>query len=294
MRHFLITFLLIVSGICSYAQQHQRSVAEIKQEMAQLRRSTNWGNEEEANKADKKMAELSKELMTVNKIKQQQESGAPADTAKVKEEIDYKMKLWDQMMKSVDQGKGGDILLAEPFREEIVEAYKDDESPKNIRPEYLQQMTVLVIDMSLPTIQRIIDQMRNFKSIKTLIITGGEHGAPVDLNDILMRASAYPLQTLNIINFHQFVSGIPDQVYKFDKLTTLALYNNNISQLPELSGIGSHLDSLYVDINPISTLFPAIKHMTRLKKLGVAKTSVSDAEIKEIGQLIPQCQILTQ
>jgi len=293
MKKFLIVLLLLLVPCLSlFSQGNHKSADELKKEMAQIRRSTNWGNEQEAKEADARIQELSKQLMMVNKFQQQLKSGATVDSAKIKEEVDYKMQLWGQMMKSVDQGKGGDIFLADPLREEIVEAYKDDESPKNIRPEYLQEMTVLVIDMSVPTIQRIIDQMQNFRSIKTLIITGGDHGSPVDLNDLLMRASAYPLQTLDIINFRQFVSGIPERVNHFNSLTTLELFNNNISQLPDLSGVETHLDSLYVDLNPISTLYPAIEHMTNLKKLGLAKTSISDAEIRRIEQLLPHCQIL--
>jgi Leucine-rich repeat (LRR) protein len=290
----IVLLLLLASGLSLFSQGNQKSADELKKEMAQIRRSTNWGNEQEAKEADAKIQELSKQLMMVNKLQQQQKSGATVDSAKIKEEVDYKMQLWGQMMKSVDQGKSGDIFLADPLREEIVEAYKDDESPKNIRPEYLQEMSVLVIDMSVPTVQRIIEQMQNFKSIKTLIITGGDHGAPVDLNDLLMRATAYPLQTLNIINFHQFVSSIPDKLNHFESLTTLGLFNNNISQLPDLSGVGTHLDSLYVDINPISTLYPVIERMPNLKKLGVAKTSISEAEIRRIEQLLPKCQIITR
>ena len=205
---------------------------------------------------------------------------------------DYNNKLWNQMMDIAREGGKWD--LAKPLREEIVEEYKEDDNPKQIRSEYLQEMTVLVIDMSIPTIQRIIDQMTNYKSIKILIITGGEHGAPVDLNDLLRRGSAYPLQSLNIINFKQFVTKIPKQINTFDKLTTLGLFNNNINQLPDLSGIESHIDSLFLELNPISTLLPSIGRMSNLKKLGVAKTSVSEEEIREIKKLLPNCKIQTQ
>lgn len=294
MNRFLIICLMLILGCAAYPQAKQKSADELKKEMAQIRQNTDWSNQADADSAQVKIEALSKQLMMIRKMEQQQQTGAAVDSAKLQEEVDYKMKMWHQMMKSVAQGEGGDFLLATPFREEIVEAYQEDESPKKISKEYLQEMTILVIDMSLPTIQRTIDQMQRFKSIKTLIITGGDFGAPVNLDDLLTRAAGYPLKTLIIINFRQFVSSIPDKLDNFDSLTSLGLFNNNLDQLPDLSGIDRHLDSLYIDVNPISTLFPAISQMTNLKKLGVAKTNISEAELGEIEKLIPECQILTE
>lgn len=262
--------------------------------MAEIRRSTDWGNETEANKAQAKIEELSKQLMMIRKVEQQQQAGATVDSAKLQEDVDYTMKLWSQMMKIVDQGEGTEWDLAKPLREEIVEAYKEDQSPKNINPEVLNSVTVLRIDMSLPTVQRTIDVMQNFKAIKTLIITGGVNGAPVDLATILSKAADYPLKALYIINFRQFVSSIPKQINNFSQLETVALFNNNLDQLPDVSGFSSSLDSLFIDINPVSTLFPQISSLTNLKKLGIAKTSISEAEIKQIQLLLPECKILLQ
>ncbi|NVO21082.1 MAG: leucine-rich repeat domain-containing protein [Bacteroidetes bacterium] len=294
MKQFLIVILLLFSGLSLYSQASQRSADEIKKEMAQIRRSTDWGSEEESKKADVKIQELTKELMMVNKAKQQQQSGAPADTAKIREEVDYKMKVWDQMMKSVAQGEGGDILLGTPMREEIVEAYKDDESPKIKNKEYVDEITFLSIDMSLPTVQRTIEQMERFKSIKFLVITGGKHGAPVNLDDLLTRASKYPLEKLYIINFQNFVTSVPDKLAVFNSLKTLALFNNKIAQLPgEISHLTS-LKELYVDMNPVMTLFPMINSLSKLDTLGIVKTQVPESEVHLIETLLPNCKILTQ
>jgi len=295
MKQFLIVFLLLLFSCPSlFSQQQQKSADELKKEMAQIRRSTDWGNEAEAKVADAKIQELSKQLMLLKKLQKQQESGIAADTAKIKEEVDYQMKLWGQMMKIVGQGEGSEWDLAKPLRDEIVEAYLEDQSPKNINPEVLNSVTVLRIDMSMPTMQRTIDVMQNFKAINTLIITGGENGAPVDLEIILSKAADYPLKTLYIINFRQFVSNIPQQINHFSQLETVALFNNNLDQLPNMSGFASSLDSLFVDINPLSTLFPQIQSLANLKKLGIAKTSVSEAEIEQIHLLLPECKILLQ
>jgi hypothetical protein len=293
-KELWLIFSLILFGCCAYSQHQQKSAEQLKKEMAEIRRNTDWGDEAAANKAQAKIEELSKQLMMVRKVEQQQQAGATVDSAKLQEEVDYKMKLWSQMMKIVDQGENGEWDLAKPLRDEIVEAYLEDQSPKKINPEVLNSVTFLRLDMSLPTVQRTIDVMQNFKAIKTLIITGGENGVPVDLNIILNKAADYPLKTLYIINFRQFVSSIPQQISHFNQLETVALFNNNLDQLPDVSSFASSLDSLFIDINPVSTLFPQINSLTNLKKLGIAKTSVTEAEIKQIQLLLPECEILLQ
>ena len=292
MKQFLIILLLLILGNCAFSQPTQKSADELKREMAQIRRSTDWGNEEESKKADAKIQELSKQLMMVNKLQKQQESGVPVDTAKIRAEVDYQMKLWDQMMKSVAQGEGGDILLGTPMREEIVEAYKDDESPRIKNKEYLEEQTFLCIDMSLPTVQRTIDQMTMFKSIKFLLITGGKNGAPVNLDDLLTRAANYPLEKLYIINFKNFVTSVPDKLSVFNALKTLALFNNSIIQLPADIIQLTSLKELYVDLNPVASLFPMINSLTKLDTLGIAKTQLPESEVTQIQTLLPNCKIL--
>ena len=294
MNRILIIFFLLILACAVYPQAKQKSVDELKKEMAEIRRNTNWSNETEANKSQAKIEELSKQLMMIRKVEQQQAAGTTVDSAKLQEEVDYKMKLWSQMVKIADQGEGAEWDLAKPLREEIVEAYNEDQSPKNINQEVLNSVTFLRLDMSLPTVQRTIDVMQNFRAIKTLIITGGENGAPVDLETILSKAADYPLKTLYIINFRQFVSSIPQQINHFNQLQTIALFNNNLDQLPDVSGFATSLDSLFIDINPITTLFPQINSLINLKKLGIAKTSVSEAEIEQIQRLLPECKILVQ
>ncbi len=294
MKQFLIILLLLILGSCAFSQATQKSADELKKEMAQIRRSTDWGNAEESKKADAKIQELSKQLMMVNKLQKQQTAGAPADTAKIREEVEYQMKLWNEMMKSVAQGESGDILLGKPMRDEIVEAYKDDESPKIKNKEYLEEQTFLCIDLSLPTVQRTIDQMALFKSIKFLLITGGKNGAPVNLDDLLSRAANYPLEKLYIINFKIFVTTIPDKIALFHNLSVLALFNNQIDQLPDKVAQLTSLKELYVDINPVPTLFPMIQSLARLDTLGIVKTQVSESEIEKIKTLLPNCKILTQ
>jgi len=289
MRCFLLIWALVFA-VSSFSQD--MDATQIKMRMAEIRKTTNWDNPAEAKKANDEIKELSKKLMLSGKNQNPTNQSDSLKLEQEKENVDYKMKLWGQIQVSAKLGEGGDLLLAEPLRKEIREDYEEDESPKNITPEFFQEMSVLVIDMSLPTVQRTIDIMQNYKSIATLVITGGEHGAAVNLHDLLMRASSYPLKNLYIINFRNFVNSIPEQVSQFKNLKTLGVFNNKINQLPKSSGSLSSLDSLFIDINPISTLFPAINSMNNLKILSLANTSVSDAEIKKIKQLLPNCEVI--
>jgi hypothetical protein len=292
MNRFLIICLLLLFGCAAFSQAKQKSADELKKEMAEIRRNTNWSNESEANKSQAKIEELSKQLMIIRKMEQQQQAGATVDSAKLNEEAEYKMGLWKQMMAAVDQGESGDILLAKPLREKIVEAYKNDESPKVKNPTYFEEQTFLCIDMSVPTIQRIIDQMENFKSIKALMITCSKEPVAVDLEDLLARAKNYPLEQLHIINFKQYVNDIPEEIGQFQGLKVLTLLNNNIDQLPASIIQLGDLQKLYVDINPISTLMPSISSLNKLDTLGIVKTQISESEIGQIKALLPNCKIL--
>lgn len=292
MNRFLIICLMLLLGCAAYPQAKQKSADELKKEMAQIRQNTDWGNQAEADSAQAKVEALSKQLMLIRKMEQPQQVGTTVDSAKLQEEVDYKMKMWHQLMEGVTQGESGDILLGKPIRDEIVEAYKDDESPKIKNPKILEELTLLYIDMSLPSVQRTIDQMDKFKTIQTLIIYGGEIGAAVDLIDLLSRAENYPLRNLYIVNFKHFVTALPQKIDTFKDLTLLSLVNNQIKDLPSEIGSLSSLKTLYVDINPVTSLFPVIEQLGRLETLGVGKTDIPQPEIDRIKKLLPDCKIL--
>lgn len=287
---FLI-FLIFAIGLSA-----QNNSATIREQMAKIRQSTNWDDPVAAKKANEQIHELSKKLMITGKPQGELPKNLSKEgTEQAKEDVvDYKMKMWGQIMKSASGGEGADILLAEPIREEIKNEYKNDESPKIKNNQYFEEVTFLCLDMSLPTIQRTIDQMKNFKSIKTLVITGGKNGAPVDLEDLFSRAAKYPLKELYIINFRNFTTEIPRTIGNFTHLGCLALYNNHISSLPpEMSSLTA-LRLLYIDMNPIATLAPGIELMNKLDTLGIAKTNIGSAEVARIKQQLPNCKILLQ
>jgi hypothetical protein len=305
----VMKYLLIIACIFLWifsAGQNTQSPEQIRQEMARIRQTTNWDDPAAAKKANEQIRELSKKLMAGNQMpagsgaNQQQQGGntSSKDAQKLnelnQEMLDQKMDIWTQIWKSAAGGEGADILLADPLREEIVEEFKEEESPKSINSEVLEKMTYLYLDMSLTTVHRTIDVMQNFKSINTLIITGGINGVPVDLREILNKAVDYPLTTLYIMNFRKFVDQIPKEINNFSKLQTLAIFNNNLQQIPEMSGFASNIDSLFVDLNPLTTLYPIIQKLNNLKKLSIVQTNISDSEIQQIQTILPNCKILAK
>ncbi len=290
MRYFYLITAFLIFTLSVSAQE--MDAKQINSKMTEIRRNTNWDNAAEAKKANEEIQKLSKQLML---LKQKVNTKKPNEIDKIKSDnVETNMKLWKQMMNSVEQGKESDILLGKPIRDEIVEEYKDDESPVIKSQEYLDEMTLLVIDMSLKTVQRTIDQMDKFKSIKALVITGGENGAPVSLSDLLTKAKNYPLEELYIINFKNYVSSIPVQVGNFKKLTLLSLVNNKLNKLPAEVGKLDSLKALYIDINPVNTVIAIVGKLKRLENLGIGKTSIAQSEIDKIKQQLPNCKILMQ
>lgn len=270
------------------------NVAEIRKKMAAIRQNTDWNNAEAAKKANEEIKLLSKQLMlgAASFNQTQNQGGQSEQDSSLNDGVDYRMHLWDQIWTSVHQGK--EIDLAKPLREEIVEDYADDESPKVKNLLFFQEMKFLCIDMSMNGIEQIIDQMENYKSIEMLFITGGLNGAPVDLDDLFHRAKNYPLHTLYIINFKHHVHSIPNSIERFKDLETLILFNNQLEKLPDEIKSLTSLKNLFVDINPLSEILPAISTLTGIDSLGISQTLISDVEMKKIEKHLPNCKILNQ
>jgi Leucine-rich repeat (LRR) protein len=291
MKKFLLLLVLLLA-VPSFSQDIDAT--QIKSRMAEIRKTTNWDNPDEAKKANEQIKKLSKQLM-MSKVNKNPTNESDSIHAEVqKENIETISGMWNQIMESAKNGENADILLGKPIREKIVEEYKNDESPNIKNQEYLDEMDLLVIDMSLKTVQRTIDQMERFKSIKTLIISSGKFGTAVDLIDLLKRAKNYPLEELYIINFKLFVSEIPKQIKQFKNLKLLAVFDNNINSLPTELGSLTSLKTLYIDMNPISVLLPTVGKLKHLEKLGVVKTNIGDLEIADLKKILPNCEVLAQ
>lgn len=303
MKQLQILFLFLMICMSVVAQNTGSDAASIRAQMSDIRKKTNWSDPVAAKEANLKIQELSAKLTQAirqsNPPKQQTQQNSnetPAD-AKTRNDLqqkvdDYNNKLWNQMMVSVAGGKGADILLAKPIREKIKEEYKKDDDKTQTSPDFLQSMPFLLINMAMPGVQAVIDQMPNFKGIKVLVITSGGKPANANLSGIIKNAKDYPLETLYITNFGQFLIKIPTEVFKFSKLSVLGIYNNKIIALPPEIAELKQLKELYVDINPINSLLPWIPKLIGLTKLGIAKTGISTAEITALSKQIPNCQIL--
>lgn len=304
MKYLLLILTLFFWSVSS--AQTTQSPEQIRQEMARIRQTTNWDDPAAAKKANEQIKELAKKLMSGNNAmgggggQQQQQGGdtGSKDGQKMselnQEMINQKMDVYNQIWKAAAGGKGADILLAEPLREEIKQEFQNEEAGNGGNDLTNEETTTLYLDMSSKTIKLIIDQMENYKSINTLIITGGKNGAPVNLNDLFSKAKKYPLEVLYIINFKQYVKSIPESILNFKKLTELGLFNNSIEKLPVSVSSLTSLKNLYVDINPISTLTSGINTLTSLDTLGVAKTNIGVAELDKIKKSLPNCIILEE
>lgn len=182
--------LLLCLFFVSIVTAQNQNPNEIRQKMAKIRQSTNWDDPVASKKANDEIKKLAKQLMLGG-----QNNASPKDdqtNEQQDEGAEYKMKLWNQMWESVKQGENGDILLGKPIREEIVGEYKEDEKIK-FGSLVRDELDLLVIDMSVDGVQILIDNMDLFKSIKILLITGGENCVPVDLTLILKKAKHCPL-----------------------------------------------------------------------------------------------------
>jgi hypothetical protein len=301
MKRLRVIFLFLVICFSVVAQNTGNDAASIRAQMSAIRKSTNWSDPAAAKAANAKIQELAAMLTSALRQGKPQtlppgsEGIKPEEAAKIQQDNDdYSNKLWNQMMKIVQEGGKGKWDLAEPLREEIVEEYKEDENPAIKNAEWLKSMTYLLINMSLPQVQVIIDQMPNFRGIKTLIITTEKPVNNPNLDQIFKNAKDYPLEEIFVINFGPTLTKLPLAMGDFSKLKVLGVYNNGITSLPASVSKLEGLSSLQVQGNPVNTLQPTITALKNLKELGIAKTDISENEINQIQKMLPECQITKQ
>jgi len=257
-------FFLILLGFSVLAgAQTSQTPEQIRQQMAKIRRTTNWDDPAAAKKANEAISELAKQLISGGSSRGGSGTGSGTgnqtgnpdsndaeELARINQAMaDQKMNIYNQISKAAAAGEGADILLAEPLREEIVKEYAEEGKSETI-PFIAEELEVLVIDMSIRRIQAIIDIMPLYKSVKTLVITSSQSQVPVDLAGILKNAVDYPLKELYIVNHGIYVTTLPAEVTKFSDLTTLGIFNNRISTLPPQIASLRRLKKLYAANNP--------------------------------------------
>jgi len=301
MKQIQILLLFLFICISAVSQNTANDAASIRAQMSAIRKSTNWSDPVAAKEANAKIQELAAKLTSALRQGKPQtlppgsEDIKPEEAAKIQQENDdYSNKLWNQMMKIVQEGGQGKWDLAKPLREEIVDEYKEDENPTVKNPEWLKSMTYLLVNLSLPQVQVIIDQMSLYRGIKTLIITTEKPVANPDLDRILRNAKDYALEELYIINFGPSLKSLPSAVGDFPNLKLLAVYNNGLGSLPASVARLADLSSLQIQDNPINTLQPTVSALKNLKELGIELTKLSENEINQIQKSLPECKITRQ
>lgn len=290
----LTAFLLVAAP--GFAAEPPTDPAAIRAEMMKIRRSTNWNDPTAVKKANERVRQLTAQL-EANRLKQEAvKAGATAEQAAeaVESAALNRAAVLEKVEKSATKGRGSGIDLAEDVRQQIVDEYEEDRNPLVKNRVLFDELRVLVIDFSLPRAQERAEQLDRFKAIDTLILKGAGPGVPVNLEAILGKARHLPLTTLYIFNFQAALPAVPEAVGAFSGLTTLGLFNNNLSLLPASLGGLKELRILYLDGNPIATLKQTIAELRGLGELGIARTRISAAETTEIAKMLPQCKVLTQ
>ena len=294
----------------TYGQTNQ-TPEQIRQRMAEIRRTTNWDDPAAAKKANEDIRELAKQLMSGGNQQMGTGTGTGSgsgsgnqggqdfsddgeEMAEISQDMaQQKMDIFSQIWKAAAGGEGADILLAEPLREEIANEYKEEDSPQSI-PFVAEELEVLVIDVSMKGIQAIIDNMPLYKSIKTLVITNSTSPVPADLSTILKNAADYPLKELYIVNLGVYVTTLPKEITQFRNLVTLGIFSNWISTLPDNIASLIKLKKLYADNNPLTTTFPVMNGLPQLEELGLINTKVPESEISRIQEMYPSCKVIVR
>ncbi len=293
----MVAMVLAVTLQTAYGAPLPDNPAEIKQELRSIRKNTDWNSPAATKEANARIDELMQQLLKLQSQRDAAESQARSEARPDEDEdkaVMTREEVWQKVQEIADKGKGAKIDMAEPVRQKVAEEYEEDRDHSIKNPAIYQEFTALVIDLSRQEAPALIELLDKFTGIKTLVLTGGANGAPVDLPYILGKAKKLPLTELYIFNFRGFLTAVPESVGAFTGLTRLSLFNNNIAGLPAAAGKMKQLAVLHVDINPITTLLPTVEGLTNLTELGIGKTKISAAEQGQLAKLLPNCRILTK
>lgn len=290
----LIPILMILFLSFPADAQKAQDAASIRREMAKIRQTTDWNNPEAAKKANARIKQLSKKLMTTGP--------APAEIPQTLTEVemdtarqiaaDEKTKLWDRMLEIMEDDTDWD--LAADLRKDIAEAYREDEDPTPRNEEWFECATLLLVDLSDPHLELILSQMPRYQRITTLIITTEKPASSGKVAIILQNARNYPLEELYIINFGSMLQSIATDIRHFHGLKTLGLFNNQLQNLPYGLAQIQGLEKLHLQNNPVKSILETVSGLSHLKELGIAATLISESEILQIQKLLPECKIIRQ
>lgn len=285
------SFFLFIAFISAFSLLARSQDPEsIKKQMTQIRQSTNWKDKEAAAKANQEIAKLARQLM-MTKAVPKDSVDVPSEGQTTEEAVDLKLQLWEEIWGSIRQGENADLDLAKPVREIIKKEYEEDSDHSVKSTELLDNVSILTLNMSMPGIDAVINQMPNFKNIRTLVIVC-EQPVRVDLHDILDKASGYPLEQFFVFNFGPIVTSIPETIGNFRKLNEISLIGNHVTTLPAtMSGL-PNLRKLYVSQNPMATIVSALSQTQRLNEIALQNTNITEEEKDKLRQMFPNCTII--
>jgi hypothetical protein len=287
--------ILAFAGVV-LAQQQPMTAEEIRREMTRIRRSTNWEDPRAAEEATNKILELSRQLSQPDRgsAPSQPAGGQPADQAEtsppqedITPRIDRGM-MWQAILRASES----EVLLATEVRDQIVQEYKDEESARRGNAASLEEVEVLIIDFSRPESAETVANLESYKSVKILVLTGGKRPGPVEIDSIIARCLAMPLEELYIINFGKYVSHVPESIGRYTALKLLALFNNGLAGLPSSVSLLRELTKLHVDLNPLLTVAREVNGLAKLEELGLVKTRIPESEVERIQHTLPNCEVL--
>ncbi len=280
----------------STAAEASTDPATIRAQIAELRRNTDWGKADAVKATNERIKQLMRQLEQGRLQREAKTAAGRGETAPEGAEgaaVNRATVLQD-VQAAAGKGRTTDLELAEPVRRRIKDEYDEERNPTPNNAGFLQEMSVLVIDFSVPGASALVDLLPRYQGIKTLVLTGGARSGAVDLPGVLAKAQHLPLQALAIIHFRHHVALLPDSLGAFSALTQLTLVNNAVTGLPPSLATLKQLAVLHLDGNPVTTVLPTLAQMSALKELGLAKTQVNTAELAQIARALPGCKVLLQ
>lgn len=293
---FCLLLAFFVVAAPGLAAEPPTDPAAIRAEMMKIRRSTNWNDPKAVQEANERVRQLNAQL-EANRLKQEaSKAGASATEAveAAQTSVINRATVLDKVQQSAKENRGTNLVFNNELRQQIVKEYEEERDPKITGKAFLETVTTLVINIETPEGQAALKQLDQFTSVRRLFISGGRAGAPINLEDVFIRAQKLPLEELQIYNFRMFVSSIPERIGQFKRLTKLALFNNGLRNLPVSIGSLGSLTTLLVDVNPIVSVLPVAQRLSGLKELGIVQTKVPAEEIAQLRTILPQCKVMTE
>lgn len=265
--------------------------AVAKKQIREIRQKTKWDDAAAAKKANETIKQLMRGVEATRLNKEAEKGKARGETAPPGSDADDAPTLtrataMEKVVAGAAKGRGAGADFAEDLRVNIATEYEEERKPPK-DPAVYAEATTLVIDFSRPEAPLLVDLLPNFSGVTTLVLTGGEVGAPVDLTRVLGRAKGLPLESLHIVNFRSSVARIPESVGAFPSLKTLALFNNRLTALPSAVSSLKGLRILLVDANPVKSVLPLVKSLKSLREVGVFGTAVGKEERATLARLYP-------